>query len=55
MGTVFSDGLNENGFFSWVEWERLFELGWLRTAFSNGLTEDRFFKWVQWGRLFQLG
>jgi hypothetical protein len=43
---------NENGFFIWIEWERLFHLGWMRTAFSSGLNEDGFFIWVKWKRLF---
>jgi hypothetical protein len=43
MGTAFSNGLN-GGLFGWVEWGRLFHMGWLGTAFSNGLTEDGFFK-----------
>jgi hypothetical protein len=55
MGTAFSAGLNGDGFFKWVEWGRLFQLGWLRTAFSAGLAGDGFFGWVEWGRLFQLG
>jgi hypothetical protein len=41
MGTAFSNGLNGDGFFGWVEWERLF---W---AFSNELNGDGFFKWVE--------
>jgi hypothetical protein len=44
MGTAFSDGLNGDGFFKWVEWERLFRLGW---AFSNGLNGEGFFGWVE--------
>jgi hypothetical protein len=52
MGTAFSAELNENDFFGWVEWERLFRLFW---AFSNGLNGDDFFKWVEWERLFRLG
>jgi hypothetical protein len=55
MGTAFSAGLNGDGFFGWVEWERLLQLGWLGTAFANGLAGDGFFKWVEWGRLFQMG
>jgi hypothetical protein len=55
MGTAFSAELNGDRFFSWVEWGRLFQLGWLGTAFSNGLNGDRFFGWVEWGRLFQMG
>jgi hypothetical protein len=63
MRTAFSPGLNENDFFTWVEWGRLFHLGWMRTAFSSGLNEngflsglngDDFFDWVGWGRLFHL-
>jgi hypothetical protein len=30
------------GFFGWVEWERLFRLGWMGTAFSDGLNENGF-------------
>jgi hypothetical protein len=26
MGTAFANGLNENGFFGWVEWELLFQM-----------------------------
>jgi hypothetical protein len=55
MRTAFSDELNGNGFFSWVEWGRLFQLGWLGTGFSDGLNGDGFFSWVGWGRLFQMG
>jgi hypothetical protein len=64
MGTSFSAGLNGVGFFSWVEWGRLFRLIWLGTAFSAGLAEDGFlsglngngfFIWVEWERLFHLG
>jgi hypothetical protein len=64
MGTAFSNGLNENGFFKWVEWGRLFHLGWMGmafhlgwmgTAFSSGLNGNGFFIWVEWGRLFQMG
>jgi hypothetical protein len=43
MGTAFSNGLNEDGIFSWVEWGRLFQMGWLGTAFSAGLNGDGFF------------
>jgi hypothetical protein len=50
--TAFSAGLNENGFFKEVEWERHFRLSWMRTAFSYELNEDGFFKWVEWGRFF---
>jgi hypothetical protein len=61
MGTAFLNGLNENGFFSWVDWGRLSHMGWMKTAFSNELietafsaelNEDGFFSWVEWGRLF---
>jgi hypothetical protein len=45
---------NENDFFMWIVWERLFHLGWMRTAFSPELNEDDFFIWVEWGRLFHL-
>jgi hypothetical protein len=54
MRTAFSNGLNGNGFFSWVEWGRLFQLGRMGTAFSAGLNGDGFFKWVEWERLFQM-
>jgi hypothetical protein len=27
IGTAFLAGLNEEGFFSWVEWGRLFQMG----------------------------
>jgi hypothetical protein len=40
MGTAFSAGLNGDGFFKWVEWGRLFQVGLLGTAFSDGLAED---------------
>jgi hypothetical protein len=55
MRTTFSAELIEDGFFRWVEWGRLFQLGWLGTAFSAGLVWDGFFRWVEWGRLFQMG
>jgi hypothetical protein len=55
MGTAFSAGLSEDGFFRWVEWGRLFQMGWLGTAFSTELAGDGFFNWVGWGRLFQMG
>ncbi len=42
MGTGFSNELNENGFFIWVKWGRLFHRGWMGTAFSAGLNEDGF-------------
>jgi hypothetical protein len=35
MGTAFSNELNGNGFFKWVE---------IETAFSTGLNENGFFK-----------
>jgi hypothetical protein len=41
---AFFNGLNENGFFNWVEWERLFRLCWMGTAFSTGLNGDGFFQ-----------
>jgi hypothetical protein len=47
MRTTFSAELNEDGFFGWVEWGRLYQMGWMRTAFSNGLNEDGFFGWVE--------
>jgi hypothetical protein len=55
MGTAFSNGLDGDGFFIWVEWVRLFHLGWMGTAFLSGLNEDGFFIWVEWVRLFHLG
>jgi hypothetical protein len=30
-------------FFDWVEWERLFQMSWMRTAFPNELNENGFF------------
>jgi hypothetical protein len=45
--TAFSAGLNGDGFFKWVEWGRLFQLGWLGTAFSAELNGDGFFSWVE--------
>jgi hypothetical protein len=54
MGIAFSAGLNGDGFFSWVEWGRLFQMGWLRTTFSAGLAGDGFFSWVEWEPLFQM-
>jgi hypothetical protein len=44
MGTAFSDELAGDGFFNWVGWGRLFQLGWLGTAFSAGLNGDGFFR-----------
>jgi hypothetical protein len=44
MRTAFSNELNEDGFFKWVEWGRLFQLGWLGTAFLYELNENGFFK-----------
>jgi hypothetical protein len=44
---AFSTELNENGFFKWVEWRRLFRPGFMGTAFSNGLNEDGLFDWVE--------
>jgi hypothetical protein len=55
METAFLSGLNEDGFFGWVEWERLFRLGWMGTAFLSGLNGNGFFIWVEWERLFYLG
>jgi hypothetical protein len=54
METAFWTGLNEDGFFKWVEWGRLFQVGCMGTAFSYGLNEDGFFIWVEWKRLFQM-
>jgi hypothetical protein len=54
MRTAFSPGLNGYGFFTWVEWERLFQMDWMRTAFLSGLNGDGFFIWVEWKRLFHL-
>jgi hypothetical protein len=48
MGTAFSTGLNGNGFFIWIEWKRLFHLGWMKTAFSSGLYENGFFMNCSW-------
>jgi hypothetical protein len=45
-GTALSYGLNGNGFSVWVEWKRLFHLGWI---------ENGFFDWVELGRLFLMG
>jgi hypothetical protein len=44
MRTAFSAEWNEDGFFRWIKWGRLFELGWMRTAFSDGFNEDGFFR-----------
>jgi hypothetical protein len=44
MWPAFSNELNGDGFFGWVEWERLFRLGW---TFSNELNGNGFFKWVE--------
>jgi hypothetical protein len=41
--TAFSTELNENDFFDWVGWERLFRLGRMGTAFSTESDEDGFF------------
>jgi hypothetical protein len=38
MRTAFLSGLNGNGFFGWVEWERLF---------LSGLNGNGFFGWVE--------
>jgi hypothetical protein len=43
-----------DGFFEWVEWGRLFQMGWMGTAFSNGLNGNGIFDWVEWGRLFHM-
>jgi hypothetical protein len=43
MGTAFSAGLAGDGFFKWVDWGRLFQMGSMRTAFSDGLNGDGFF------------
>jgi hypothetical protein len=50
-GTAFSDGLNEDGFFGWIERGRIFRLGWMRTACSMRWMRTAF-QWVEWGRLF---
>jgi hypothetical protein len=52
MGIAFSAGFNEDGFFSWVEWGRLFQMGEMGTAFSDWLNGNGFFRLVEWGRLF---
>ncbi len=49
LGTAFSAELDGDGFFIWVEWERLFRLGWMGTAFSTGLNGDGFFWSAQVG------
>ncbi len=49
---AFSTKLNENDFFDWIGWERLFRLDRMGTAFSTGSDGDGFFDWVGWGRLF---
>jgi beta-xylosidase len=57
MRTTFSNELNENDFFSWVDWidwERLFRLSWMRTTFSTELNENDFVDWIEWKRLFRL-
>jgi hypothetical protein len=41
---AFSNGLNGDGFFDWVEWGRLFQ---------NGLNGDGFFKWFDWNGFFK--
>jgi hypothetical protein len=51
MRTAFSNWLNENGFFDWVEWGRLSQMGWTGTAFWTGLNGDAFFDWVESERL----
>jgi hypothetical protein len=43
MGTAFSPELDEDGFFIWVEWERLFRLSRMGTAFLYELNKDGFF------------
>jgi hypothetical protein len=45
MGTAFSKELNGDGFFEWVEWERLFHVKWA----------GRLLIWVGWERLFHMG
>ncbi len=42
MRTAFSDGLNRDGFFKWVERERLFQLNWMKTIFSTVLNKNDF-------------
>jgi hypothetical protein len=49
LRTAFSAGLDGDGFFTRVEWERLCRLGWMGTAFSTGLNEDGFFWSAQVG------
>jgi hypothetical protein len=41
--TAFSTELNENDFFDWVGWERLFRLGRMGTTFSTGSDGNGFF------------
>jgi hypothetical protein len=43
MGTAFSNELDGNGFFKWVGWGRLFQLGWMGTAFLFELNKNGFF------------
>jgi hypothetical protein len=43
MRTAFSNKLDEDGFFTWVGWGRLFYLGWMETAFLPGLNGNGFF------------
>ncbi len=44
--SAFSTELNGNGFFMWVEWERLFYLDWMGTAFSYELQLGDRRSWV---------
>jgi hypothetical protein len=43
MRTAFLAELNEDGFFKWVGWESLFQLGLMGIAFSAEVNEDGFF------------
>jgi hypothetical protein len=57
LRTTFSNELNEDDFFSWVDWvdrEWLFRLNWIETTFSTELNEDDFVDWIEWERLFRL-
>jgi hypothetical protein len=47
MKTICSNEINENDFFEWVEWRRLFQMSWIEITFSNKLNRNHFFKWVQ--------
>ncbi len=54
MGTALLTKLNEYGFFKWVEWGRLFQMGWMGTA-SQMVEWERLFELIERGRLFQMG